>query len=151
MTSNVKSKADIAIVPNGSLLKSIENIGNEVQKLLQENSELKTKNENLEHDLKKHEHTELRIDALQKENATLKQDLAKSKSELKEKNEVFENDQRINDLMKEVEDFKKMKAIADKEKCDLKLKNSLLTIENKAMKDKLNVFESNLYKEKSVE
>ena len=159
MISNVRSQGDNAIVPNDSLLKSIENIGNEVQKLAQENLELKTKNEVLEHDLKKHKQTEQRIDALQKENDTLKQDLAKSESELKEKNEANENefnhykqtDQRINDLMKELEDLKKMKAITDKEKSNLKLKNSLLTIKNKAMKDKLKVFESNLYQEKSVE
>ena len=44
-----------------------------------------------------------------------------------------------------------MKANADKEKNDLKMKNSLLTIENKAMKEKLKVFESNLYQQKSVE
>ena len=72
---------------------------------------------------------------------------------MKERNEAFENElsqhkhteQRINDLMKEVEDLKKMKANADKEKNDMKMKNSLLTIENKAMKEKLKVFESNMY------
>ena len=47
--------------------------------------------------------------------------------------------------MKEVEDLKKLKAEVDKEKSDLKLKSSLLTIENKAMKEKLSILESNLY------
>ena len=138
-------------IPNAAIFKSLESIGNEFLKIGQENSELKAKIEALENDLKQQEHTKQRILAVQKENATLKQDFAKLKSELKEKTEALENEvkkrkhteQRVGSLQKEnatlKQDFSKLKSEL-KEKTEQRI--SGLQKENETLKQDLSKLKS---------
>ena len=116
---------------NGSLFQSLENIGTEIQNLSQENSELKSKNEALENDLKQQEHTEQRIAEVNKENESLKQDFAKLKLEL-------DNVKALNtSLEKDCKAFETANNKLKKDVKDLEDKNSELKTELDSEKDNL--------------